>query len=263
MSKPTFIEEVANEYRNRYLKDELRFEKTIKIEPKLIKSKNEDFDGKLEINERIIYYIPYIEYESIFKNLKIKLLKPELKINHVDIMVGGQIIERIEGRFFRVLRNILEVDIQNIPSYLFNEGITTLEFHQIEISINIDGKYESSDIEIYIDQYISSLKLFDFTKKYHSFMNNLPYNEIISPENKLICIISGLIIEDEFEEIELNNKKYKKDKFTKIGNYYYILFDNLIVEEKINFSIENKFWFLSVNNYRTINNMGGKIWSYK
>jgi len=238
----TVPESIAHEYRDKYIKPELRFEKTIKLE--LIDNK---------------YTIPYSTNKTIFKNLKIKLLKPNSKINYIDIIIGNQIVEHIEGKFFRLLRNILEVDVQNIPSYLFNEGISQPAFHSIQFYVD---KFELDDIEVYIDQYKSSLPLKTYLEKYNTGYN-LPFNEIISSENKIINILSGLIIENEFEEIELNNKKYKFDDFTKIGDYYYILFDELIVSKEIVHSIENKFWFISVNNYKTLHNMGGKAYSYK
>ncbi len=72
--------------------------------------------------------------DQIIKSLKIK---DDSKIKSIEMIIGGQRIDKIYSKIFNALRKIYGMGKDEIPFYIFKWGMPGLEYHEIKLIVEL------------------------------------------------------------------------------------------------------------------------------
>lgn len=112
-------------------------------------------------------FLLYLKRYKIYKNLRIKLLNPNVEINYIDIYIQGQLVERIKWDFLPLFEQMYRKSIPDfknylyyyynydsniIPSHLFNKGVPFVSFNKITFHVELLNKTDIQYIELYVDE---------------------------------------------------------------------------------------------------------------
>lgn len=192
-----------------------------------LENKKKKFNCGCECNckdKRENKFLLYPKRYKIYKNLRIKLLKPDIKINSLDIYICGQLVERIKWDFLSLSEQIYRKSIPNfkdylyyyynyesniIPSHLFNKGVPFINRNEITFYVKLFNKTDIQYIELYVDE-----------KKFH-YENEETHHLIAEIHYKHLAYSSDYY-ENSYLILKKNNNYYTEYNKNLIRNNTYL-----------------------------------------